>query len=145
MGSEATETIAERVDAFVERALALTDEERLAIAEVRRGVPEGFHVSALRAAASWLPGRADLYARARNALAKAHVPFRLLDEDDEPSGAERERLDEVARLVQLAIDDMLLCLIASDVLHPDHLRELSRPWSLLAPYAAASTPSRSSP
>jgi hypothetical protein len=41
---------------------------------------------------------------------------------------------------------MLLCLIASDALHPDHLRELSRPWSgLPAAYAAARASSTSSP
>jgi hypothetical protein len=144
--ADATETIVQRVDAFVERARALSDADRVTIAESRRGVEEGFHEKALRSSVAWLQGRAELYGSARKALASMHVPAVLLDDEAEPTAEERERWNEVARLVQLAIDDMLVCLIASDVLHPDHLRELSRPWNAVgAGYAAARTSSTSSP
>jgi fido (protein-threonine AMPylation protein) len=46
--------------------------------------------------------------------------------DDEPS-----RRDEIARLVELAIDELLVGLVTQERLHPKHLRELHRPWRAL--------------
>lgn len=102
---------------FVDRVLRLSDDDRLAVAEARRAVSEGFHEKALWAAAEALVGRSEEYARARALVARAHVPEGLAEE-----------ADEVARLVQLAIDEGLVALVGADVLHPNHLRELYRPW-----------------
>lgn len=105
------------------RVLGLTDHERGAIAEARKGVDESFHERALLAAAEALVGRGDEYARARSRVALAHVPDALEDADDRD---EVEWLNDVARSVQLAIDDGLLAILTSDVLHPNHARELYR-------------------
>jgi hypothetical protein len=130
------------VAGFVDRMRRLTDEQRIAAAEERKRVDEEYHEKALRAAAEALAGRGEAYARARRALAAAHVPEALRIEGDERDAEQVRRWTEISRLVQLAIDEMLVALIASDVLHPNHLRELSRPW---ASYAAESTASTSSP
>lgn len=108
------------VDGFVTRVLALTDEERVAVAETRKALDDSFREPALRAAAEALVGRAEAYVLARRELAGAHVPGGL---DDDPA-----RRDEVARLVRLAIDEALAARVGQDVLHPNHLRELHRPW-----------------
>lgn len=108
---------------FVARARRLSDGDRVAIAAARAEVDEEFHEQALRAAAEALVGRGDAYARARAELARAHLPDGIADEP--------ERLAPVARLAQLAIDEMLLAAVTSDVLHPKHLRQLSRAWMAL--------------
>ena len=109
--------------------LRLTDEERLRVAEGRRAVSEAYHAKALRAAAEALAGRAETFIAYRRLVAGAHVPDRLGDEGGAALPTDVvARWNEVARLVQQAIDDALLALLASDVLHPDHLRELYRPW-----------------
>jgi len=110
------------LDAFVTRVLSLTDADRRAIADARKAVDESFHQSALLAASELLVGRADDYARARSALATAHVPQALEDAGRD----EVDDLNEVARYVQLAIDDGLLAVLTRDALHPNHLRELHR-------------------
>lgn len=108
----------------MERALTLTDAERQAAADARRAVNEAYHETALRAAAEALAGRGEEYARARRELAGAHVPDSLgASAGDEDDAADRQ---DVARLVQLAIDDALLAILVSDQLHPNHLRELYR-------------------
>ena len=66
------------------------------------------------------PGRAGPSStRPRGVTAGAHVPEKL---DDDP-----ERRDEIARLVELAIDAFLVAVVTQDRLHPKHLRELDRP------------------
>lgn len=112
------------VDAFLSRVLALTDTERKAVAAARRAVDETFHERALHAASELLVGRGELYADARRAVSRAHIPAAL--EGHELSEAERVELEEVARAVQLAIDDGLLAVLTSDRLHPNHARELHR-------------------
>lgn len=107
----------------------LRDEDRLRVAEGRKAVSEAYHAKALRAAAEALSGRAEAYVASRRRLAGAHVPDRLTEEGGLALSADEvARWNEVARLVQQAIDDALLALLASDVLHPNHLRELYRPW-----------------
>lgn len=126
------------LDAFVERVRSLTDEERAAVAQARAEVNEAFHERALRAGAEALVGRAEAYAAARSRVGSAHVPAAIGGGDRGPD----PHWTSVARLMQLALDEMLVALVASDVLHPNHLRELSRPWT---GYAAASTSSSSAP
>lgn len=109
--------------------LRLRDEDRLTVAEGRKAVSEAYHAKALRAAAEALAGRAEAYVAVRRRLAGAHVPDSLADGVVPALSAEEvARWNEVARLVQQAIDDALLAFLASDVLHPNHLRELYRPW-----------------
>jgi hypothetical protein len=116
------------VQGFLDRALALTDDQRLAVADARRAVDEAFHETALLAAAEALAGRGETYAHARRELARAHVPERL----DGAADDDRARWQDVARLAQLAIDDALLAILTNDQLHPDHLRELYRSFKAAA-------------
>jgi hypothetical protein len=111
------------VRGFVARVRSLADEDRVALAEARRALEEDFREQALRSAAELLVGRAESYAIARRDVAGAHVPEGL---DEDPA-----RRDEVARLVELAIDELLVGLVTQDRLHPKHLRELYRPWRAL--------------
>lgn len=110
----------EAVEVFVARVLELTDEQRVAVAAAWAEVDETFRDQALGAAAEALVARSEAYALGRRAVARAHLPDGL---EEDPA-----RRDGVARLVRLAIDDMLLALVVQDVLHPKHLRELHRPW-----------------
>lgn len=105
------------------RVLALTDEERISIAEAWKELDETFRDQALGAAAEALVARSEAYALVRRKVARAHLPEGL---DEDPA-----RRNEVARLVRLAIDEMLLAHVAQDVLHPNHLRELCRPWQAI--------------
>lgn len=109
------------MEEFVARVRRLTDEERAVVAAARKAVDETFHARAVIAGLEAVADRGDAYVRARRAVAGAHVPERI--EQDE---------GEVARLVQLAIDDALLAMLARDLLHPNHLRELYRPWRALS-------------
>jgi hypothetical protein len=103
------------VDALVARVRALGDEELVAIANARRAVDEDFHERALVAGIEALVGRGEEYVHARRSLANAH----LLETTDAKG-------DEIARLVQLAIDDALIAVLTSNAIHPNHLRELYR-------------------
>ena len=111
------------VRTFVARVRALTDADRVTLADARRALDESFREQALRSAAELLVGRAEAYALARRDVAGAHLPEEL---DGEP-----ERRDEVARLVELAIDEALGGIVVQERLHPKHLRELYRPWRAL--------------
>ena len=105
---------------------------------------EAAHESALRSGAEALVGRADVYTVARRTLARAHLP-QALDRDD-LSEDERRSWNDVSRLVQLAIDEMLVALAGNEVLHPNHLRELSAAWGHgSADYSEPTTASTSSP
>jgi len=114
------------VDAFVARVRSLTDDERIAIANARGAVDEAFHARALLAGAEELVKRGGAYVGARWALADAHLPEAMLDIADDAPGDDVARWNEVARLVQLAIDEALVAILTSDSLHPNHLRELYR-------------------
>lgn len=117
------------LEQFIEQVLALRDEQRLAAAAARKAVDEAHHERALRAAADLLVRRSEAYADARRRLVGAHLPERLSDEGAPAlDGAEAAQWHEVARLVQQAIDDGIVALLLSDVLHPNYLRELYRPW-----------------
>lgn len=91
---------------------------------------EAFHEAALQSATESLVGRAETYVRARSQLARAHVPECL---DGSSADAERARWQDVARLVQLALDDALLAVVTSDELHPNHARELYRSFKAAPP------------
>lgn len=110
------------VDSFVERVRSLTDEERRVVAERRRGLDEAFREKALRAAAEAIPPHEAVYVRARARVAGAHVPTRLEE------GVRDDEWTEISRLVQLAVDEGLLAMVAQRTVHPNHLRELIAPW-----------------
>jgi hypothetical protein len=116
------------VEAFVERARGLSDDELRAVADARDRVDEAFHAAALRAASEALRGRGHDYVRARNRLSAAHVPAAAGD----AVGEDRAEWQRVSRLAQLAIDDALLALVTSDVIHPKHVRELYRSFGALS-------------
>lgn len=113
----------EAVRAFVARVRGLTDANRAALADARRALDEDFREQALRSAAELLVGRGEAYAVARREVAGAHLPEAL---EDDPT-----RRDEIARLVELAIDEALAGIVVQERLHPKHLRELYRPWRAL--------------
>ena len=119
------------VDGLVERARALTDEQRLRLAEFRGAVDEAFHVAAWRAATEMLPMRADLYASAWQRIGPAFVPERLGDlvqMGQRADPTELRKWQDVARLVRLSIDDELLAVLTSDSIPPPHLRQLHMAW-----------------
>jgi hypothetical protein len=122
------------VDALVERARALTDEDRLRLAASRGAVDESFHVAAWRAASEMLSMRADIYASAWQRIGPAFVPNRLVELVQLGQQANPEELREwqnVARLVRLGIDDELLAVVTADSIPPPHLRQLHMPWKTM--------------
>ena len=119
------------VDALVEQARALTDEERLRLASSRGAVDETFHVAAWRAASEILSMRADIYASAWQRIGPAFVPNRLVELvrlGKQADPGELRKWQDVARLVRLGIDDELLAVLTSDSIPPPHLRQLHMPW-----------------
>lgn len=119
------------VEAFVEQVLQLGDDERHAVAEARKQIDEARQAKALRAAAEALAvtGRRSAYIETRERLALAHLSDEPVGGDaSAPSTDELARRHETVRLLRLAIDDAVLALLTTDVLHPKHLRELYRPW-----------------
>ncbi len=114
------------LEQFVARALALTDARREAVASRRAATDEAAYGTSLRAGAEALVDWGEPYLLARRTLAAAHVPDAL--EREELSPAERAHWNDVARLVRLAIDEMLVALAGNEVLHPNHLRALSAAW-----------------
>lgn len=114
------------MDSFAARVWALTDEDRVAVAKARESVDEAFHERALRAGLEALAGRGDEYLAARRALAGAHLPARLDRARDDMQSDELAHWNDVARLVQQALDDALIAILTSASLHPNHLRELHR-------------------
>jgi hypothetical protein len=85
-----------------------------------------FHERALLAGLEALTGRSDEYLKARRALAGAHLPARLDPAGEDVQSEELAHWNDVARLVQQALDDALIAIVASGSLHPNHLRELYR-------------------
>jgi hypothetical protein len=122
------------IDALVERARALTDDDRIRLATARAGIDESFHAGAWRAASELLPVRAEMYALAWQQIGPAFVPDQLLEMVEMGDRADPEELlewQEVARLVRLGIDDELLALLTSDLIPPPHLRQLHRSWAAM--------------
>lgn len=91
------------VDALVERARTLTDEERLRLARARAAIDESFHAGAWRAASEMLSVRAVLYATAWQRIGPAFVPERLValvHMGHEADADELREWHDVARLVR---------------------------------------------
>jgi hypothetical protein len=119
------------VEAFLERSGTLRDEDRLVLADARRGGSEVVKAAAWRAAVEMLPERAAAYVSCWDRIGTAFVPERLEQLLRESSGgdtAEIAEWQEVARLVRLAVDEALLALLLSDTITPPDLRELYDPW-----------------
>lgn len=122
------------IDALVERARALSDDDRVRLAAARGEVDESFHAGAWRAASEMLPIRAEMYALAWQRIGPAFVPDRLqeiIELGDRADPDELREWQEVARLVRLGIDDELLALLTFDSIPPPHLRQLHRSWSTM--------------
>ena len=122
------------IDTLVERARALTDDDRGRLAAARGAIEESFHAGAWRAASEMLPVRADMYASAWQRIGSAFVPERLLEMvemGDQGDPVELRNWQDVARLVRLGIDDELLALLASDSIPPAHLRQLHMSWAAM--------------
>ena len=122
------------IDAVVERARALTDDDRVLLAAARGTIEESFHAGSWRAALEMLSVRAEMYAWAWQRIGSAFVPERLLEMvemGDQGDPVELKNWQDVARLVRLGIDDELLGLLTSDAIPPAHLRQLHMSWAAM--------------
>jgi hypothetical protein len=125
---------AHRVEAFIERALVLDDEDRRALAEARGGIDEAFHLGAWRSANEIVGRDPGPYLEARQRIASAFLPQRLEELVSLGSLADPSEVDqwaEIARLARTGLDDALLGLLAADSIPPPHLRELYAPWKAM--------------
>lgn len=123
------------VEALIEGARALGDEERTALAEIRRASNEVVRAEAWQAVAELLPTRALEYSAAWGRIGTAFIPERLehlLQQGFDVDTAEIAEWQEVARLVRAAIDEALLALLFSETLTPPNQRELFDPWQRMA-------------
>lgn len=119
------------VEAFVEQARALRDEDRLVLSEARRAGDETVKAAAWRAALDLLPERAAAYVSCWARVGPAFVPEQLEELLLGRSGAHPAEIaewQEVARLTRVAIDEALLALLLSDTMMPPDVRELYHPW-----------------
>lgn len=122
------------VEAFVERARTLDDDDRLALADARAAVDETFHAGAWRAANEIVAERAQEYLQAWVRIGAAFVPacleplVRASSAADDPDVA---RWQQVARLARAAMEDALLAFVAADLLRPPDLRELCGSWKAM--------------
>ena len=128
------------VEAFIEQAGVLDDEDRRVLADARGAVDETFHAGAWRAATEMLATRAQAYAEAWMRIGPAFVPRRLeelvrLGPRSDPG--EVAEWQGVARLARAGMDDALLALVTADSIRPPDIRELYGPWKamLAAAYA----------
>jgi hypothetical protein len=129
-----------RLDAFVEQARALRDEDRLALAEARRAGNESVRAGAWSAALELLPERAPAYVSCWASIGPVFVPERLEELLRTDSGAEAREIaewQEVARLTRIAVDEALLALLLSDTMMPPDVRELYHPWRTMLEAAHA--------
>lgn len=134
---------APRLEALTRRARALTDADRLALAEARAAVDETFHVGAWKAANEIAVERAGDYMTAWMRLGPVFIPERLdalVQQGAASDPDELARWQEVARLTRIAIDDVLLAEVAADLMRPPDLRELYRPWQAMLAAAASREP-----
>lgn len=130
------------VEAFVEQARALRDEDRLALAEARRSGDETVKAAAWKAALDLLGERASAYVSSRARIGPSFVPERLEKLLLTRSGADAREiaeLQEVARLVRIAMDEALVALLLSDMMMPPDVRELYHPWRTMLEAAHAAT------
>jgi hypothetical protein len=128
------------LEAFVEQARALRDEDRLALAEARRAGNESVRAAAWTAAVDLLAERADSYVSCWARVGAAFVPERLEELLRTDSGADAREIaewQEVARLTRIAIDEALLALLLSDAMMPPDVRELYHPWRIMLEAAHA--------
>lgn len=126
--------ISKGVEAFIERARALGDDDRLALADARAAIDETFHVGAWKAVNEIVVERAPAYVEARVRIGSAYLPKRLEELVRMGSRAdptEVARWQDVARLVRAGLDDALLALITADLIRPPDLRELLGPWKAM--------------
>jgi len=136
---------AKHVDAFVERALSLDDDDREALAAARGAIDEAFHLGAWRSANEIVARDPGAYLDLRQRIASACLPRRLgelVDLGAEADPSEVARWEEVARLARAAVDDALMGLLAAESIPPPDLRELYAPWKamLAAAHRRSSTP-----
>jgi hypothetical protein len=121
------------VASFIERARRMGDEDRKALAEARQATNESFHHRAWMAANEALGPRSGEYIRARRELGTSHVPEGL-EALMERAAGDSEAIahwNDVARLAREGMDDALLALLVRDIIRPDQLRELYRPWKAM--------------
>jgi len=122
------------LEAFIERARALGDDDRRALAEARAAIDETFHVGAWKAVNEIVAERAAAYVEARVRIGASYVPTRLeelVQMGSQADPTEVVRWQGVARLVRAGLDDALLALVAVDLIRPPDLRELLRPWKAM--------------
>jgi hypothetical protein len=122
------------VEAFIERARTLQDDDRLALAEARAAIDETFHVGAWRAANEIAAGRAEDYLEAWVRMGPAFIPERLeklVQMGSEANPTEVARWQQVARLARVGLEDALLALLVADRMRPPDLRELYGPWKAM--------------
>lgn len=123
-----------RVEAFIERARALTDDDRQHLATAREAIDETFHAGAWRAAIDVVVQHGRDLQGPWVRIGAAFIPARLDDLVQTGARADRaelERWQQVAKLARLAMEDALLALTAADLLRPPDLRELYAPWKAM--------------
>ncbi|MGH2674673.1 MAG: hypothetical protein ACRDKA_03590 [Actinomycetota bacterium] len=123
-----------RVEALIERALALDDEDRRRLANARGAIDETFHLGAWRSANEIIGRNPGPYIVGRQRIASAFIPQRLeelIRQGSEADPSEVELWKDVARLARAGLDDALLGLLAADTIPPPHLRELYGPWKAM--------------
>jgi hypothetical protein len=126
--------LAKHVEAFVERALSLDDEDREALAAARGALDETFHLGAWRSANEIVGRDPAPYLELRQRIGSAFLPRRLgelVDLGSEADPGEVARWVEIGRLARLALDDVLMGLLAADSIRPPDLRELHAPWKAM--------------
>ena len=132
------------MEAFIEAARDLCDEDRLVLANERRRLNEIVRAASWKAANEMVGPRAAEYAEAWIRMGPAFIPDRLEELHGEGSGDpdEIERWQDVARLVRIAMDEALVALLAADTIPPPDIRELLHPWKQMqaAAYERGSAP-----
>ena len=118
------------LEAFIEAARDLCDEDRLVLANERRRLNEIVRAASWKAANEMVGPRAAEYAEAWIRMGPAFIPDRLEELHGEGSGDpdEIERWQDVARLARIAMDEALVALLAADTIPPPDIRELLHPW-----------------
>jgi hypothetical protein len=119
------------LDAFIEAARGLRDEDRVVLANERRRLNEVVRAASWKAANEVLGRRGAEYSEAWIRMGPAFVPDRLEELHGEGSGsdpAEIEAWQDVARLARIAMDEALVALLTADTIPPPDIRELLHPW-----------------
>lgn len=122
------------IEAFIERARKLSDEDRLHLGEARAAIDETFHIGAWKAANEIAAQQARDYRQVWVEIGAVFIPDRLeelVQKGTAGDRAEITRWQEVARQARLAMEDALLALSVADVIRPPDLRELYGPWKAM--------------